>query len=205
MDKKTSALRIALCFCLILPLAGLAAGDAERGAVLADTCLGCHGIPGYRNAYPSFRVPMLGGQTEEYLLLALQGYKSDMREHPTMQAQAQSLSEQDLKDLAAYFGSAGQIEATEPVTSGRAARGAEKIVVCTACHGQTGISPAPNWPNLAGQHKDYLVHSLAAYRDGGRKDAVMMGQAMSLTDADIADIAAYYAAQDGLFTADYVN
>ena len=205
MFQKTSALRIALCLCLILPLTGLAAGDAERGAVLADTCLGCHGIPGYRNAYPSYRVPKLGGQAEDYLVLAMQGYRNKMREHPTMQAQAATLSDQDIKDLAAYFASSGDIEESEVVTKGRASAGAEKIAVCTACHGQSGVSPAPNWPSLAGQHKDYLVHSIKAYRDGGRKDPVMMGQSLSLSDQDIADIAAYYAAQDGLFTAKYAN
>ncbi|MDH3976998.1 MAG: cytochrome c, partial [Gammaproteobacteria bacterium] len=54
----------------ILATQAYAAGDAERGEVLADTCLGCHGIPGYRNAYPSYRVPKLGGQHEDYLVSA---------------------------------------------------------------------------------------------------------------------------------------
>jgi len=89
------------------------------------------------------------------------------------------------------------------VTDGNAAAGKEKIAVCTACHGEAGISPAPNWPNLAGQHKDYLVHTIKQYRDGGRKDPVMSGQAVNLTDQDIKDIAAFYSKQPGLFTVDY--
>jgi cytochrome c553 len=177
------------------------AADAERGGVLAYTCLGCHGIPGYRNAYPSFRVPMLGGQHEEYLVIALQGYRAGMRSHPTMNAQSASLSDEDMRDLAAYFASKGPPQQGEPVTAGRAAAGKEKIAVCSACHGQTGISPAPNWPNLAGQHQDYLVHAITSYREGGRKDPVMMSQAVNLSDQDISDIAAYYAQQSGLFTA----
>jgi cytochrome c553 len=181
------------------------AADAERGAVLADTCMGCHGIEGYRNAYPSYRVPMLGGQKEEYLVIALQGYKSDMRDHPTMNAQADSLSKGDMQDIAAYFASQGDVQPGEIVTGGRAARGKEKIAVCVACHGDAGISPAPNWPNLAGQHKDYLVHALTQYRDGGRRDPVMMSQAVSLSDRDIEDIAAFYAEQSGLFTVQYGN
>ena len=181
----------------------LAAGDAERGAVLADTCLGCHGIKGYRNAYPNYRVPKLGGQPEEYLVIALKGYQAGTRSHPTMLAQSATLSDQDMRDLAAYFASQGEAEQGEIETDGPAARGKEKVAVCTACHGESGISPAPNWPSLAGQHKDYLVHSLKQYRSGERKDPVMMGQAVNLSDQDIKDLAAYYAAQSGLYTVDY--
>ena len=180
-----------------------AAGDAERGSVLADTCLGCHGIKGYRNAYPNYRVPKLGGQHEDYLVIALQGYQNDMREHPTMIAQSDTLTDQEIRDLAAYFASQGGPMTGEMVTDGNAAAGKEKIAVCTACHGEAGISPAPNWPNLAGQHKDYLVHTIKQYRDGGRKDPVMSGQAVNLTDQDIKDIAAFYSKQPGLFTVDY--
>lgn len=182
-----------------------AAGDVERGELLADTCLGCHGIPGYRNAYPNYRVPKLGGQHADYLIIALQGYQGDTRTHPTMVAQSDTLSGQDMRDIAAYFASQGEAEAGETVIKGDAARGKEKVAVCTACHGEAGISPAPNWPSLAGQHKDYLVHSIRQYRDGGRKDPVMMGQVINLTDQDIKDIAAFYAKQSGLFTAQYSN
>lgn len=182
-----------------------AAGDAERGKVLANTCQGCHGIPGYRNAYPNYRVPKLGGQHEDYLVIALQGYQGDTRTHPTMSAQSDTLSAADMRDIAAYFASQGEAEASEIVTKGDAARGKEKVAVCSACHGEAGISPAPNWPSLAGQHKDYLVHSIKQYRDGGRKDPVMMGQVVNLTDQDIKDIATYYAKQSGLFTATYAN
>lgn len=182
-----------------------AAGDAERGKVLADTCLGCHGIPGYRNAYPNYRVPKLGGQHEDYLVISLQGYQGGTRSHPTMIAQSDTLSDQDMRDIAAYFSSQGEAETGETVSKGDAARGKEKVAVCTACHGEAGISPAPNWPVLAGQHEDYLVHSIKQYRDGGRKDPVMMGQVVNLTDQDIKDIAAFYAKQSGLFTASYSN
>ena len=89
----------------VLTPPAMAAGDAERGALLADTCLGCHGIAGYRNAYPSYRVPKLGGLDADYIVIALQGYRSAMRAHPTMQAQAASLDDQDMQDLAAYFAS----------------------------------------------------------------------------------------------------
>lgn len=204
MRKPLSGPAVALIAGLILTAPPLAAGEPERGAVLAETCLGCHGIPGYRNAYPSFRVPKLGGQKEEYLVIALKGYKQDSRAHQTMQAQAVSLSEQDMRDIAAFIAAQGEAEGGEIVEGGgQVARGREKAAVCSACHGEAGISPAPNWPNLAGQYESYLAHSITQYRSGARKDPVMMGQATNLTDQDIADLAAFYAAQQGLYTADY--
>ena len=84
-----------------------AAGDAAKGRVKAITCMGCHGIPGYHNAYPNYPVPRVGGQHPEYIVIALKAYKSGQRGHKTMQAQAASLSEQDMQDIAAYFASAG--------------------------------------------------------------------------------------------------
>ena len=80
-------------------------GDIENGRLQAQTCMGCHGAPGMRNAYPGYRVPKLGGQHAEYLVAALQAYKDKLRSHPTMQAQAADLSDQDMADIAAYFAS----------------------------------------------------------------------------------------------------
>ncbi len=82
-----------------------AAGDAERGRELTYTCQGCHGVPGYENAYPSYRVPMIGGQSEVYLVNALTAYRNGERAHPTMQAQAESFSEADIADIAAFLSS----------------------------------------------------------------------------------------------------
>ena len=81
------------------------AGDAARGKPLTYTCQGCHGITGYKNAYPNYHVPMIAGQSEQYLHNALMDYKAGKRKHPTMQAQAQSFSDQDLANLAAYLSS----------------------------------------------------------------------------------------------------
>ncbi|HEU4813197.1 MAG TPA: cytochrome c [Xanthomonadaceae bacterium] len=82
-----------------------AAGDAERGRALTYTCQGCHGVPGYENAYPTYRVPMIGGQSEVYLVNALTAYRNGERQHPTMQAQAESFSEADIADIAAFLSS----------------------------------------------------------------------------------------------------
>ncbi len=92
---------IQLCvFTLSIAHAG---GNADAGKVKADTCLGCHGIPSYTNVYPTYHVPRLGGQYAEYIVMALKAYQSGERSHPTMRAQANSLSEQDMADIGAYF------------------------------------------------------------------------------------------------------
>lgn len=78
-------------------------GNAEAGKVLAYTCQGCHGITGYKNAYPSYRVPKIGGQSAQYLTQALTEYREGKRKHPTMQAQSMSFSTQDIADLSAYL------------------------------------------------------------------------------------------------------
>ena len=80
-----------------------AAGDYEAGKIKAYTCTGCHGIVGYKNTYPMYHVPRIGGQNKEYLVIALQGFKSGEREHKTMNLQAEALSEQDIEDIAVYL------------------------------------------------------------------------------------------------------
>jgi cytochrome c553 len=174
-----------------------AEGNVERGEALGYTCLGCHGIEGYRNAYPSYRVPKLGGQKASYLIAALKGYRDGTREHPTMTAQAASLSDQDIEDAAAYLATLG----ADTVTGGGKNGGNfEPAQTCVACHGQNGISLSPGWPTLAGQHEDYLKHSLNQYRDGSRKDPVMSPLVVDMSDATLAQLAKYFASLEGLET-----
>jgi cytochrome c553 len=78
-------------------------GDAGKGKQLTYTCQGCHGVTGYKNAYPNYHVPKIGGQTPQYLVNALSEYRTGKRKHPTMQAQAESFSEQDIADIAAFL------------------------------------------------------------------------------------------------------
>ena len=101
--KNGSAAALAAALVLAAGPFAAQAGDAKAGATKAYTCLGCHGIPKYNNAYPTYRVPLLGGQHPEYIVAALNGYKSGERKHPTMAAQASGLSETDIADIAAYF------------------------------------------------------------------------------------------------------
>lgn len=78
-------------------------GDPSRGRILFNSCIGCHGIPTYNYPYPQFNVPKLGGQNYKYIVNALKAYASGKRTNPTMQAQASSLSEQDIRDIAAFL------------------------------------------------------------------------------------------------------
>ena len=85
------------------PTAPALVGNADTGKTLAYTCQGCHGIRNYKNVYPTFHVPMIGGQSEVYLTNALNEYKRGTRRHPTMEAQAKSFSDQDIADIAAFL------------------------------------------------------------------------------------------------------
>ena len=85
--------------------------------------------------------------------------------------------------------------ATSSVMAADAAAGKAKSVVCAACHGANGISMNPMWPNLAGQKEMYLAKQIKAFRDGTRQDPTMAPMVAGLTDDDIANLAAYFAAQ----------
>jgi cytochrome c553 len=198
MTSRSAGLALALSFAALAAPALASAADAARGAKLAYTCLGCHGIPNYKNSYPIYSVPKLGGQHTAYMVAALKEYASQGRPHPTMHAQAVTMSEQDMQDIAAYL-SGQELKAT-----GRAVGTAPKAgQTCVACHGNDGIGILPEYPNLAGQHADYIEQALKAYRAGQRKNPIMGGMAAPLTDADIKALAQYYSSQrPGLCAAD---
>ena len=172
-----------------------AAGDAKQGEQKFYTCLGCHGIEGYRNAYPDYDVPRLRHQDAAYIVAALQEYRVGDRPHATMHAQAYSLSDQDLTDIAAYLQGPEPIKPTAP-----AGKAPAIVATCAACHGENGLGVdaplQPKPPVLAGQHADYLEQAIDAYRNGRRKNAVMSAMAKSIaSDADVKKIAEYFAAQ----------
>ena len=83
-------------------------GDIQSGKVKSYTCTGCHSIPGYNNVYPTYKVPKIGGQNYQYLVVALKAYRAGERDHATMELQATALSDQDIEDIAAYFASLGK-------------------------------------------------------------------------------------------------
>lgn len=164
-------------------------GNPVRGKAISYTCLGCHGVEGYRNAYPNYSVPKLAGQHPEYIVAALQEYKGDQRSHLTMHSQASDLSDQDMVDIAAYF--SGTVLKPGPVPA-NAPPAPAAVAVCAACHGVTGISVVPNYPILAGQHADYLKREIAEYKDGGRKNPIMAGMATTIKDSDVDALADYF-------------
>jgi cytochrome c553 len=172
-----------------------AAGDAQQGEQKFYTCLGCHGIEGYRNAYPYYDVPRLRHQHAAALVAALKEYRTGERPHSTMHAQASSLSDQDLADIAAYLQGPDPVKPTPPTGAAPA-----MVATCAACHGENGLGVdaplEPKPPILAGQHADYLEQALAAYRNGRRKNAVMSAMAKGIaSDADLKKLAEYYAGQ----------
>ncbi len=85
--------------------AAFAKGDPVQGRLEVYTCHGCHGVPGYETAYPEYHVPRIAGQNEQYLIDALNEYKSGARKFPTMNAQASSLTAQQIENIAAYLSS----------------------------------------------------------------------------------------------------
>jgi cytochrome c553 len=165
-------------------------GNAERGKAISYTCLGCHGVPGYKNAYPNYSVPKLEGQHPEYIVIALQAYRAGERSHLTMHSQASTLTDQDMQDIAAFFAGTPLKPGNPPV--GKAPESAQ---LCVACHGQDGVGITPQYPSLAGQHADYIERALHDYKKGGRKNPIMGTFAGQIKDADVKVLAKYYSQQ----------
>jgi cytochrome c553 len=180
-----------------------AAGDAARGEVLADTCNGCHAVASYTNVYPTYHVPRVAGQSAGYLASALTLYRDGNRDHSTMTAQAGSLSDQDIQDIAAYLAASGPQLVASQEAQGEAPTAA---VVCSACHGAAGVSPIPTNPNLAGQHMDYLEQAAKQYKAGERRGPnaiAMQAQMNAISDEDLKAVLLFYSQQDGVTSLPY--
>ncbi len=184
---------------LIALPAAAADGDPKRGAVLGETCLGCHGIPGYRNAYPSFRVPKLGGQKPAYVEAALKAYREGTRSHPTMHAQGSALSDQDIADIAAWIGALGTAQDTVQADD---VGDLQVLTQCLACHSVAGQAMTPTPPVLSGQHEEYIEHALGQYKAQARGMTVMNSFAGALSDEDVRRLAQFWSSRQGLHTLD---
>jgi cytochrome c553 len=190
------ATTLSLGLSLSLAHSARAAGDPVIGEKKFYTCYGCHGVENYRNAYPDYSVPKLRHQDAAYIIAALQEYKSGERPHPTMHAQASSLSDQDMADIAAYLQGSDEVKPSAAV-SGSVPK---QVASCTACHGENGLGVEaplnPKPPVLAGQHADYLEQALTSYHNGRRKNVIMDGMAQLLpTEEDIKVAAAFFSSQ----------
>lgn len=187
----------------LLPVAR--AQDAQAGEKKAAMCIGCHGIPGYQASFPEVhKVPMIAGQNAKYIASALAAYKKGDRHHPTMRSIAESLSDQDMADLAAYYqGLGGETKAAAATPpSGEAADLITKGA-CASCHGQNFSTPIdPSYPKLAGQYSDYLYVALKSYATQGnpkvgRTNAIMGAQVKALSHEQLKALAGYLASIDG--------
>jgi cytochrome c553 len=167
-------------------------GDAAAGKQRAAACTACHGAEGI-SANDTW--PNLAGQNAAYLARILAAYKSGDQKDVAMTPLAQGLSNADIQNLAAYFASLSCSAASAKSSVGDAAAGKAVAKNCAACHGETGIASNPAWPKLAAQKPGYLVNVLKAFRAGLRKDPMMAGVSRGLSDADIANLAAFYAEQ----------
>lgn len=169
-------------------------GNAEAGKKKFYTCEGCHSVPGYTNTYPTYHVPRIGGQHADYVVSALQAYQNGERKHGSMKGNAESLSEQDREDIAAYVSKFRGMNSALPVT-GNPQVGKTKAAACASCHTEDGNSENTMFPRLAGQYESYLIRALKEYKAGTRTNPMMMGFASMLSEEDIRDVASYYASQ----------
>ena len=223
-------------------ISGESAPDIAAGREKSKTCVACHGEEGIskHDNYPHLR-----GQRQTYLLREMRAFRDGVqRRDPIMTPMLKTLSDADLVNLAAYYGSFDSVlgssmqaptevveamptpaiqadaAAAEPVpatvgaedvsavstapvastpadtaataVTGVVEAGKAKSAACAACHGVDGRGTAPLFPNLHDQKPEYLARQLDAFRAGTRQDATMTPMATSLSDQDIADLAAYY-------------
>jgi cytochrome c553 len=104
---SATVLSAILGLAISLPVQAQTKGNPESGKNKVSMCIGCHGIPMYQTAFPEvYKVPKIGGQSPDYIVKALQAYRSGDRSHPSMQGVAKSLTDQDMADIAAYYGKA---------------------------------------------------------------------------------------------------
>ena len=165
-----------------------AAGDASAGKAAAAACAGCHGDKG---ASGNPATPNLAGQDAQYLVAALRAYKEGARGDETMKGLAASLDEAATKNLAAFYAN----QQPQPTNVRKPPTTAEWAQRCDRCHGVDGNSTDPRLPALAAQRVDYLEKVLHAYRTGERKSPQMAAMSDVLTEADVENLAAYYARQ----------
>jgi cytochrome c553 len=181
-------------------------GDAKAAEQKIAMCIGCHSIHGYQSSFPEvYRVPMISGQSAKYIVASLNAYKKGERKHPTMRGIADSLSEQDMADLGAYYEQHGKIQAVPKTPKAPDAKVAALLQkgACISCHGDNFSKPIdPSYPKIAGQHKDYLFVALKSYKvenqnTWGRNNGVMGGIAKQFTNAELKAMSAYIASLDG--------
>lgn len=188
----------------------LRGADPEQGKQLAaagkpaagvQACVACHGQAGITPSGGIF--PNLAGLTAEYIAKQLADFRQGMRKQPLMNTIAQGLSEQEIGQLAAYYGSLAGPPLHVGEAGGEAARkldqvgdGTRALPACANCHGLRGLGEGPLLPRLAGQSKEYFADQINAFRNGSRQNddvGVMRAFAQRLTDSEVEALGQYYA------------
>ncbi len=182
-------------------------GDAKAGEAKVAMCIGCHGIPGYQASFPEvYRVPMISGQNAKFIAAALTAYQKGERKHPSMRAIAESLSEQDIADVSAFYEGHGKTgNSTVKAAPAPSAKVAELLNKggCIACHGDNFNKPVdPSYPKVGGQPADYLFVALKSYKvedqaTWGRANGIMGGIAKQFSNAELKELAGYISSLPG--------
>ncbi len=183
-------------------------GDVDAGKKKIAMCIGCHGIVGYQASFPEVhKVPMISGQNAKYIVSALDAYRKGDRKHPTMRGVGDSMTDQDIADVAAYYEQHGKTGVELPAKPSRepTVQVAEllKKGACVSCHGDNFAKPIdPSYPKIAGQNADYLFVALKSYKIDknpkvGRNNAIMGGISKQFTNAELKALAGYVGSLDG--------
>lgn len=177
------------------------AGDVGAGKAASVTCVACHGANG--NSI-SDQFPNLAGQVPGYIAAQLAKFKSGERQNAIMAGMVVALSDKDMADLDAYYGSLeankGAITPAQKdaaLAGGKVYRGGYKpynIAACMGCHGPSGHGIPPAFPRLAGQHASYIEAQLQAFKSGARSSPIMNPIAFPLSDQQIKELALYISA-----------
>jgi len=190
----------ALAMGLLGASAAQAAGDAVKGSTIATTvCVACHGADG--NSVITMN-PKLAAQHPEYIAKQLKNFKSGERKNAVMSGMVANLTDEDMANLGAYFGSqkanGGAAKTNGPGSLGekiyRGGLPGAGVPACASCHGPTGSGIPVHFPRLAGQHAEYTVNQLKTFRAGERaNDSAQMMRMIAgkLSDNDIAAVADY--------------
>lgn len=173
--------------------------DLAKGQTLAATCLACHTADGSRGAPAN---PILQGQHPEYLVKQLVEFKSGKRKNAVMAGMAATLSEDDMRHIAAFYASktakTGFAKNKDSIALGeqiyRGGISSKQIPACAACHGPNGAGLPVQYPRMGGQHGDYTEAQLLTFRSGARgNSAQMMTIAQKMNDAEIKAVSDYVA------------
>ncbi len=204
--KSTVSLYLAACMALLLGSAALAneakpafKADPAKGQELAAACMACHMADGTRGLPAN---PILQGQHPDYIVKQLTEFKGGKRKNAIMTGMAAPLQEEDIKNIAAFFGSKKPVEGAarnkDSLALGeRIYRGgifAKQVPACAGCHSPNGAGIPAQYPRLGGQHSEYVEAQMLTFRSGERANSGQMAAiANKLNDAEIKAVADYVA------------